>query len=111
MDVQPLKDAYWEIVTDCLESFHGYSRQAAHEAAAGARGDLETSPTGGTLPPYDIELFYHEEPFYMACDIAGRELSARVHDREYHVLVRRRYDPAEEQLVRAGVLPPSLAGV
>jgi hypothetical protein len=106
-----LKDAYWEIVVDCLERFHGYSRSAAWEAASNLRSDLSSLPTGETLPPYDVELFYNEEPYYMACDIAGRDLPPGVHDREYQAVVRERYAPAEERLMRSGVLPPLHAGV
>ena len=109
MDVQPLKDAYWEIVADCLERFHGYSRPEARGAASALRRDLERPPTGEKLPPYGIELFYHEEPFHTACDIAGRELAPGAFDEEYAALLRERYRPAEEELIRRGVLPPAIA--
>jgi hypothetical protein len=110
MDVQPLKDAFWAIVTDCLERFHDFTPSAAMAESRALRAAIE-SPTLADAPPpgYDGDLIFHGEPFYVACDIAGRELRLDEHRTEYQVLLLRRYGAAEQRLVHDLVLPPQFA--
>jgi hypothetical protein len=35
------------------------------------------------MPPEQMELFYHGEPFDVACDLAGHPLDVRKHLNEY----------------------------
>lgn len=106
MDVEPLKNAYWAIVTDCLERFHGYDSRTALEAVRQLRQAIEFPPSGDAPPGYDSDLFYHNEPFDVACDVADTELVSGTVAREYDVLVRYRYGPAEKQLRLRGALRP-----
>jgi hypothetical protein len=108
VDVEPLKGAYWEIVTDCLEAFHGYEHAAACQAVCELRHAIEFPRPEDVPPGYHGELFFHNEPFYVACDVAGRELDPAAVAQEYDALVRYRYGPAEDQLLRQGGF---LAGV
>jgi hypothetical protein len=59
------KDAYWKVVTDCLIKFHGKSGQDAQNLTCDYRRKVEDP---GDEPVGDI--IYHEEPFYVACDLA-----------------------------------------
>ncbi len=112
MDIQPLKDAYWTIVTDCLERFHGYAPVAARTAALELRQAIEFPLPHEAPPGYDSELFYHAEPFYVACNMADRELDPDAYGPEYNAIVRRHYRAAEDQLQRqGGLLRPAYAGV
>jgi hypothetical protein len=101
VDIAPLKDAYWTIVTDCLERFHGYSPSAAVQLSLKLRDVIE-SPRHQDAPPpgYDSESFFHAEPFHVACDLAGRELDLTQHKAAYDALAAQRYFAAEELLRR-----------
>ena len=101
MDIEPLKNAYWAIVIDCLTLFHRYPDARARSAALDLRRQLEQpeSPPSG----YMSELFYNEEPFYRACAIARRDLSLDEHRARYMQLMRERCAPAE-RLAFAGEL-------
>ena len=99
MDIEPLKDAYWAIVTDCLEQFHGYVPSAALALSLELRDVIE-SPRHQDAPPpgYDSALFYHGEPFYVACDLAARALDLERHRAAYDAVVAQRYSAAEALL-------------
>jgi hypothetical protein len=96
VDLQALKEPYWAIVTDCLERFHSFSPWRALSASRNLRDVIESPRFQDAPPPgYSSELFYHSEPFYVACDIAERELDLDEHRAEYDELVRSRYAAAE----------------
>ena len=57
------KDAFWEVVEDCLVKIH---RVASPQAKLSAFR-VKLNATGGGAE----EVIYHDEPFYVACDIAG----------------------------------------
>jgi len=63
------KDGYWSIVEDCLVAIHGLNRSDARKKGASLRKKMERTNKGVT-----DDLFYHNEPFYVACDIADHEL-------------------------------------
>ncbi|HEX8317571.1 hypothetical protein [Longimicrobium sp.] len=77
MQTEPLKHAFWAIVTDCLQAFHDFERDEAVLRVAGYRESIENPPLE-QLPPagYDADLIFHEEPFYLASDLAGEELNS-----------------------------------
>jgi hypothetical protein len=106
VDLEPLKDAFWEVVVDCLTRFHGFAAPLAHEAVLGLRNRVE-SPVLGDLPAssYDGELIYHAEPFYVACDIAGRQLSLDQLADVYGAILDRRYAAAERAALADGMGP------
>lgn len=97
MDIEPLKDAYWAIVADCLSRFHGMSPAAATVATEDLRARIEAPlPFGGPPAPWESDLFYHMEPLYVADDIAGREADAGLVAAEYEAIQDRHYGPAEQ---------------
>lgn len=103
-DSTPLKDAYWEIVADCLRAFHGYTPEEACRAARKRRTQRE--PAVPPFPDYTPDLLYNREPFDVACGIAGRELSSDDHWDVYMPMTRERYAPAERIVFANG--PPRL---
>jgi hypothetical protein len=101
MDIEPLKDAHWAIVADCLKVFHGYPAGRARSAALDLRQQLEKPKN--PPPGYMTELLYNKEPFYRACEIARRDLSLDDHRARYMQLTREHFAPAE-RLAFAGEL-------
>lgn len=96
MDIEPLKLAYWGIVTDCLVRFHQFPRPAAETIVLGLR-DVVESPRFQDAPPagYDSDSFFHGEPFHVSCDLAGRNLDLNDFRSEYEPLMTGRYSAAE----------------
>jgi hypothetical protein len=58
------RQAFWEVVEDCLVTFHQENQFSAHLKSQDFRKEVET----GAYPTDD--LIYHEEPFDIACAIA-----------------------------------------
>ena len=88
MVMEQLKDAFWEAVTDCLVQFHGFSRTDARARARDRRTDLERV-LGNRFEP---GIIYHDEPFYIAERLAGRELDVQRHRLEYDAILARRHE-------------------
>ena len=96
MDIELLKNAFWAIVADCLHSFHHMSRGEAEASVDANRGRLEQSLScAGQPAAWEGELFYHGEPFYVACDIAGRELEIAPFRERYEAMQEQHYSAAE----------------
>ena len=64
IDIQ-VKEAFWNVVEDCLVKFHNNSKVGAKSKVQSFRTELESEPD----PVGDI--IFHEEPFDTACAIAG----------------------------------------
>ena len=64
------KESFWHAVELCLEEFHAYPRDMASRRIYDYRRTLEK------LTPEGL-LVYHDEPFYLACDLAGEQLPPR----------------------------------
>jgi hypothetical protein len=78
------KDAFWDVVEDCLVEIHGLSKPAAHQRSVDLRARIESPPTG-----MSSEIFYHAEPFDVACDIAGRQLDLSHYRFQYDYILNR----------------------
>jgi len=78
------KDAFWAVVEDCLVEIFGLKKQDAHQKSIGLRTRVEV-PQPGIFN----EIFYHAEPFYVACDIAGKELDVSSYQSQYDNLLSR----------------------
>lgn len=59
---------YWHVVQRCLTEFHGFTREVARKKVRHCQTEVEQ------LPRATAELFFHAEPFDVACRIAEREL-------------------------------------
>lgn len=62
-------DAFWAATVECLVRFHGYTESRARDGVAAFRDRVSRAPI--SRPE---EMVYHDEPFNVACDIAGCEL-------------------------------------
>jgi hypothetical protein len=86
-----LKDAFWEAVTDSLEAFHGFSHMRATARVLHLRSELE----GGPQSRFEPDLIYHDEPFYIASRLAGREVNLEPHLPAYRAILARRFGHLE----------------
>jgi hypothetical protein len=78
------KDRFWQIVEECLIMVHGLHQDVARRKSVDLRERLESPPTG-----MSSDMFYHAEPFDVACDIAkqARRLSD-YRDKDAEILSR-----------------------
>ena len=63
------KDCFWNVVEECLKIFHGIGKEDAREKVSALREKIE-SPAAGM----SSDIFYHSEPFDVACDLAEKRL-------------------------------------
>ncbi len=68
---------FWGVVRQCIRRFHG--RCASRTLARATR--LRTKVNG--MPVEQMELFYHAEPFDVACNLADNPLDVQDHLDEY----------------------------
>lgn len=101
---QPLREAYWAIVKECLTRYHGLGEQEADAHVAEFRRDMANAPDD-----IDTDVVYNTEAFQLASDLAGRELDARPYWDEYLAMMDRIYeaylDEADADNSPPGVLP------
>ncbi|MFL5340516.1 MAG: hypothetical protein ACJ8F7_10230 [Gemmataceae bacterium] len=68
---------FWNVVRQCIRSFHARCASTTLPKA----GRLRKKVDG--MPPEQMEMFYHAEPFDVACDLAGNRLDVGKHLTEY----------------------------
>lgn len=78
------KDAFWDVVENCLVEFHGLSKRDAHLKRVDLRTHIESPPT-----EMSSEIFYHAEPFDVACDIAESPLDLSQYRSRYDQILNR----------------------
>ena len=61
------QEHFWDVVRACLREFHHAPRTVVAKVSK-LRREIEGAPIT------EIELFFHSEPFHVACGIAGRRL-------------------------------------
>ncbi len=71
------RDHFWIVVGECLVEFHGKDRTASRAEVLQLREQVEQSPKEA------MELFYHNEPFDVACRIAKRPIRVEEHIERY----------------------------
>lgn len=81
---QRVKDEFWEIVKDCLVEFHDLPLPKARDSSCDLRARIEFAPRG-----ISTAIFYHSEPFDVACDIAGKQLDFMAFRDRYECLLKR----------------------
>src|SRR5207249_1281345 len=75
------KEAFWDVVVDCLVEIHMIPQGRAGELAAELRKSIEAAPAG-----IMGDLLYHSEPFDVACDLAQRQLDFREYASQYSAI-------------------------
>jgi hypothetical protein len=78
------KDEFWAIVEDCLVEIHQLSRSEAQKRIRQLRADIAQPP-----PDIDADMFYHAEPFDVACDLAQNDLDISQYRGQYGPIVSR----------------------
>jgi hypothetical protein len=71
------RDHFWSVVRQCIRRFH--TRRAARTLAEATR--LRKKVSG--MPIEQMDLFYHAEPFDVACNLADNALDVKDYLREY----------------------------
>jgi hypothetical protein len=66
------KTAFWNEVESCLVSLFHCSKEDAHQKTEKLQENLKNMPVG--------DVFYHSEPFDVACDISGTKPTDDVRD-------------------------------
>ena len=77
------KDSFWEVVEECLITFHHLTPPDAHTRSDDVRQKMDRPPAG-----LSNSLYLHDEPFRVACDIAGTELDLTQHRSQYDLILR-----------------------
>jgi hypothetical protein len=82
------QDEFWSVVEECLEEFHCLSPVDAVLKSRELRRRLKAPPPG---LPADLarEILYHDEPFDVACDLAGRPLDLGQYRARYDAILSR----------------------
>ncbi|HEV8059796.1 MAG TPA: hypothetical protein VGP68_07975 [Gemmataceae bacterium] len=62
------KEQFWSVVKDCLREFHQSYLVSTLKKITQFRAKLDG------LPDEEMELFYHSEPFDVACNLAKHQL-------------------------------------
>src|SRR5262249_27866377 len=65
-------DKYWSVVGECLRRFHHRSAADVKQLVSQMRKKLEQSS-----PEASRELFFHAEPFDVACDLADHQIELK----------------------------------
>ena len=71
------QDHFWSVVRQCIRKFH--ARCASTTLAEATR--LKKKVSG--MPLEQMDLFYHAEPFDVACNLADNALDVKDHLDEY----------------------------
>jgi hypothetical protein len=80
------KEAFWKVVEDCLTEIHGLSLSEAGQRGRNLRAEIESPPQG-----LSSDIFYHAEPFDVACDLAGNRLDVLQHRDQYDLILDRQH--------------------
>lgn len=81
-----VKDRFWDVVEDCLVEIHRFSKHDAHKKSLDLRARIESPPSGMAS-----DIFYHTEPFDVACDIAGSQLDLSQYRPQYNPIASRHH--------------------
>jgi hypothetical protein len=81
-----VKDAFWQAVEDCLIDIHGLSPSDAHRRGRDLRAEIESPPPG-----LSSDIFYHAEPFDVACELAGNQLDISQYRSQYDLILDRHH--------------------
>jgi hypothetical protein len=72
------KEYYWSVVASCLREIHGMSPGEARRKCMRLRRSVEARPDRLAR-----DLFYHHEPFDVACDLAEKPLDPTEYQETY----------------------------
>jgi hypothetical protein len=83
-----LSVGFWQTVKDCLVEFHQMPRAAADDRVRDLLRKL--SAAAETAEPSTCrDMIYHEEPWYIACNLAGASMPLEPFWMHYREIVAR----------------------
>jgi hypothetical protein len=71
------QDNFWNVVRQCIRRFHACCASSTLAAATRLRKKVNG------MPVEQLELFYHAEPFDVACNLAANPLDVKDYLDEY----------------------------
>lgn len=71
------QDHFWNVVRQCIRRFHACCASSTLATATRLRKKVNR------MPLEQMELFYHAEPFDVACNLADNPLDVKDHLDEY----------------------------
>lgn len=84
------KNRFWKVVEDCLDELHHIPRPQAEQSSERLRRQIEAyqsdAPTGSP-----IDIFYHNEPFDVSCDIAKNQIPLQPNRAKYDKILGRHH--------------------
>ena len=83
--------AFWAAVEDCLVGFHGMQRETAAEMVTSFWRRLPQGPVENSNGSSFADMIYHSEPWYIACNLADRELPLRAHQAGYNEILKQNH--------------------
>ena len=87
MNYATLGSIYWDVVVECLVKFHHFDQEKAHRKVTELRKGLLEAPE--YLRKDVSNLVYHQEAFYLACDLAENEINLAEYKQEYGQMLAR----------------------
>jgi hypothetical protein len=79
---------FWKTVEDCLIGIHEMDKHEARRRVGEFRKGLPISVHPDRQGEVNL-MIYHEEPYYIACDIAQADVPLEEHKKEYDDIRRR----------------------
>lgn len=89
--------AFWASVEDCLIQFHQLSRSEAAEKVTdfwrrlGSISVSSPSEQGGEAEQAFDDMIYHSEPWYIACNLAGKDLPLKPNQTTYQDILKKNH--------------------
>jgi hypothetical protein len=71
------QDHFWSVVRQCIRTFHADGASRTLAEATRLRNKVNE------MPLEQMELFYHAEPFDVACNLADNAIDVKDHLDEY----------------------------
>jgi hypothetical protein len=89
---------FWAVVEDCLVNFHDFSRnEAALKVTSLWRRLADINPVRSLDTEYKEssqtfdDMIYHSEPWYVACNLAEKDISLAQHRDAYDQILRQNH--------------------
>jgi len=79
---------FWAAVEDCLVTFHHCERKAAAEKVTALRRRLPKDSSAECEELSIEDMIYHSEPWYIACNLAQKELSISQYQVAYESILK-----------------------
>jgi len=79
---------FWSAVADCLVYFHHFERDKAAERVTSVWRQMPRGPEPNRNEASFDDMIYHAEPWYIACNLAGRDLPVSENELRYREILQ-----------------------